>query len=193
MMKFFETIKIEKGEILNLKYHNLRLNKTINEIYKRKSDLDLKEFIKVPDLKSYRCKVIYDQEIRSVELTEYKERNFNSFKFINSNIEYRYKSVDREELNNLFEQRENYDDIIIVHDGLICDTTIANIAVYDGLKWFTPKKPLLFGTQRAKLLENKIITEKDIKIKDFKNLVSFAIMNALIGFREIKNAKFGDI
>jgi 4-amino-4-deoxychorismate lyase len=193
MMKFFETIKIEKGEILNLKYHNLRLNKTINDIYDKKSDLDLKEFINVPDLKSYRCKVIYDQEIRSVELTKYKERNFNSFKFINSNIEYRYKSVDREELNNLFEQRENYDDIIIVNDGLICDTTIANIAVYDGLKWFTPKKPLLFGTQRAKLLENKIITEKDIKIKDFKNLVSFAIMNALIGFREIKNAKFGDI
>jgi 4-amino-4-deoxychorismate lyase len=192
-MRFFETIKIEDGEILNLKYHNLRLNKTINEIYDKKSDLDLKEFINVPDLKSYRCKVIYDQEIRSVELTEYKERNFNSFKFIHSNIEYRYKSVDREELNNLFEQRGSYDDIIIVKDGLICDTTIANIAIYDGLKWFTPKKPLLFGTQRAKLLENKIITEKDIKIKDFKNMVSFAIMNALIGFKQIKNAKFGDI
>jgi len=76
---------------------------------------------------------------------------------------------------------------------LIRDTTIANIAVFDGLKWFTPKNPLLCGTQRAKLLENKIITEKDIKIKDFKNIVSFAIINALIGFREIKNAKFGDI
>jgi len=192
-MEFFETLKIENKKILNLKYHNLRLNKTIHDIYGKKSDFNLENFIQIPDKKNYRCKVIYDTTIKSKELIPYKPRVFNSFKLISSDIEYPYKSVDREELNNLFEKRTNYDDIIITKDGLLRDTTIANIAIYDGLKWFTPKKPLLFGTQRAKLLENKIITEKDIKIKDFKNIVSFAIMNALIGFREIKNAKFGDI
>ena len=192
-MGFFETLRIENKKILNLKYHNLRLNKTIFDIYGKKSDLNLEEFIKIPDSKSYRCKVIYDKKIQSIEFLDYKPKVFNSFKFINSNIEYPYKSIDREELNRLFEKRGEFDDIIITHDGLIRDTSIANIAVFNGLKWFTPKTPLLFGTQRAKLLENKIITEKDIKVKDFKSMVSFAIMNALIGFREIKNAKFGDI
>ncbi len=78
----------------------------------------------------------------------------------------------------------------MVKDSLVCDTSIANIAIYDGLKWYTPKKPLFYGTQRAKLLEDKIIVEKEIKVKDFKNIVSFAIMNALLGFRVVKDVQF---
>jgi 4-amino-4-deoxychorismate lyase len=90
-------------------------------------------------------------------------------------------------------QKELCDDILIVKDGLITDTSIANIAIYDGFKWITPKKPLLRGTQRAKLLKDKLIIEKDIKVKDMKNTVRFAIMNALLGFQEIKDIKFKGI
>jgi len=40
-MGFFETLRVEDGEILNLKYHNLRLNKTIHDIYSINSDFNL--------------------------------------------------------------------------------------------------------------------------------------------------------
>ena len=190
MSLFFETLKIENGKILNLEQHNIRLNRTINAIYRTKTELDLTHFVKVPDEKTYRCKVIYDENIKSVEFTPYKTRVFRTFKIIHSDINYPYKSVDRIELNNLFAQKGLCDDIVIVKNGLICDTSIANIAIFDGQQWITPKKPLLLGTQRAKLLKDKLIIEKDIKVKDMKNTARFAIMNALIGFQEIKDIKF---
>jgi 4-amino-4-deoxychorismate lyase len=190
MSPFFETLKIENGKILNLYYHNLRLNKTIYNMYGKKSDFNLEEFINIPDAKTYRCKVIYNTNLLSFELLPYKPKVFKSFKLIDSDIDYTYKSTDREELNKLFKLRNNCDDILIIKDGLLTDTSIANIAIFDGEQWFTPKKPLLFGTQRAKLLEDKIVVEKDIKVKDIKNIVNFAIMNALIGFHKIEDVKF---
>ena len=189
-MTYFETLKIENGEILNLFYHNLRLNKTIHDIHGRKSNFDLKKFINIPNYKTYRCKVIYSKEIEKIEFMPLKKRVFKSFKFLESDVEYPYKNTNRDKLNYLFDKRDKCDDIIIVKDGLITDSTIANIAIYDGLKWYTPKKPLLHGTQRAKLLKDKSIIEKDIKLKDMKNIVDFAIMNSLIGFYKIQNVRF---
>jgi len=190
MSLFFETIKIKNGDIFNLKYHNLRLNRTISDIFGIKTDFNLRDFIQTPnDNEMYRCKVIYSDKIESVSFELYKPRVFNSFKVIEHCILYPYKSVYREEIDKLYERREGCDDIILVKDGLVQDTSIANIAIYDGLKWYTPKTPLLQGTQRAKLLKNEIIIEKDIQIKYFKNIVSFAIINALLGFQEIKDAK----
>lgn len=190
MSLFFETIKINNGKIFNIKYHNLRLNFTIKEIFSKKSDIDLSDFIKAPDLKSHRCKVIYSDKIEKIILSSYKPKVFNSFKIIKSDIEYPFKSMDRSKLDAIFKKKENCDDIIIENDGLLRDTSIANIAIYDGLSWYTPSNPLLKGTMRSKLLENKIITEKEIKVKYIKNIVRFAIMNALVGFKEIKAVKF---
>ncbi len=190
MSPFFETIKIEDKKIQNLKYHNLRLNKTIKEIYNKKSDINLLDFINKLNTKPTRCKVIYDKEIKSITYEPYKKRVFNSFKIINSNIKYPYKSTNRDEIEKLFKQKDFCDDILITENKLLKDTSIANIAFYDGLRWLTPKEPLLCGTIRAKLLDEKKIIQRDIRVKDIKNMVSFAIMNSLIGFLEIKNSKF---
>ena len=192
MSLFFETIKIENGEILNLEEHNIRLNRTIYKNFLYSLDINLNDYIKVPDLKTYRCKVVYDKEIRTIDFIPYNQRVFRSFKIIHSDIVYPYKSLNRSELDKLFAQKGSCDDIVIVRDGFICDTSIANIAIYDGKSWVTPKKPLLLGTQRAKLLKDKLIVEKDIKVKDMKNTARFAIMNSLIGFKEIKDIKFED-
>jgi 4-amino-4-deoxychorismate lyase len=190
MSLFFETIKIENSKIQNLKYHNLRLNQTIKSVYKEDSDINLYHDINIPDNQAYRCKVIYSNKIEQITLMPYVKRKFNSFKIIKSDLEYPYKSTNRSEIDELFKKRGNCDDIIICKDGLLRDTSIANIALYDGETWYTPKNPLLKGTVREKLIKNKIITEKEIKVQYIKNIVSFAIMNALVGFQEIKTAKF---
>ncbi len=80
----------------------------------------------------------------------------------------------------------------MIKEGLLTDTSIANIAIYDGKQWITPKSPLLKGTFRAMMLEKQLLLEKDVKIKDIKNAQGFALMNALLGFYEIKGAKFID-
>ncbi len=189
MSLFFESIKILDGKIYNLKYHNQRVKKTLHDIYHVDKDIELDDFIKAPTKGLYKCKVVYSKTLQNISYSTYHPKEFKSFKLINSNIEYNYKSVNRDQIDNLFAKRENCDDIIIIQDNLIKDTSIANIALFDGLKWFTPKTPLLKGTQRDKLLEEKIVFEKDLKLKDLEKSTKFAIINAMIGFKQIKNFK----
>ncbi len=190
MSLFFETIKVKNSKIFNLKYHNNRLNNTIMQTFSKKTDFDLKDFINPPDDETlYRCKVIYDTNIKEVSFAPYKMRKFKSFICIKSDISYSLKSTDRNEFEELTKLNKEYDDIIIIKDDLITDTTIANIAIYDGLRWFTPKTPLLAGTLRASLIDKNLLKTKDFGKKELKSCVKIAIMNAMIGFYELKDIK----
>ena len=79
----------------------------------------------------------------------------------NNKICYSLKLTDRSQINRLLKQKGNYDDILIVKNGFITDTSISNIIFYNGSKWITPAAPLLKGTCRDKLLkEGLAYTEK---------------------------------
>ena len=95
-------------------------------------------------------------------------------------IDYTYKSTDREALNRLFACRGERDDILIVRRGLLTDTSIANIALFDGKDWFTPKLPLLRGTCRTALIDNGIIKEKDIRPEELSSYSFVRLFNAMI-------------
>jgi len=192
MSQFFETIKVQNGVIYNLPFHQQRLNYTIEKNFSQKSDISLKDFIYPPKTNLlYRCKVIYKHEIKSVDFYPYTPKIIKSFKIIHSDVKYPFKSTDRSSIDELFSKRDDLDEILIVDkNGFIKDTSIANIAIKkDGL-WFTPKNPLLKGTMREKFLEDNILIPKEIKLKDIENIDNFAIMNAMIGFVEIKKAIF---
>jgi 4-amino-4-deoxychorismate lyase len=183
-MELIETIKIEDGEIYNLEYHNRRCNKSRFELFNKKRPIDLKDYIKnFPKNGLFRCRILYNRDILSVEYIPYTIRESKTFKVVKSNIDYSYKYSNRDELDILKMSNNSYDDIIIERGGLLTDTTIANIAFFDGKEWITPKKPLLEGSLRAKLLDNKILVKKDIKIDSLKHFSHYALMNAMIGFR----------
>lgn len=183
---YFETIKCEDYEVFNLEYHNKRVINTIGK------NLNLQEYINPPSSQLQRCKVIYNEdEIIDVEYFLYKAKEFQSFKIIHNNyISYSKKYLNRSSLDELFAKKENCDDIIIVKNGMITDTTIANIAIFYENIWLTPKNPLLKGTTRARLLEKKEIFEKDITLDMLKKASKIALLNAMIGFYEVKEPKF---
>ncbi len=183
---FFETIKIEDGKIFNIEYHNQRAFNTIDKNFGIKKEIDLKNFINPPKSGLFRCKIVYDKDILDVKYYPYKPRVIKSLKVVYSNIDYSFKYLNRDELNSLFEKRDGCDDILIVKDGFVTDTSIANIAFFDGNRWITPRKPLLKGTTRERLLKERKIFEEDIRIEDIKRFKKFAIMNAMVGFVEIK-------
>ncbi len=189
-MTFFETLKVTHGEIENLFFHNQRLNHTIKENFGIDAKIDLSEHVQQEDLGLERCKVIYGKSIKEIQFFPLTSRIFQSFKVLETNIAYNFKNVDREGITSLFSQKGTCDDIIMIKDGLVTDTSIANIAIYDGQKWITPKKPLLKGTFRESMLEKQLLLEKDVKIEDIKNARRFALMNALIGFYEVEGVKF---
>jgi 4-amino-4-deoxychorismate lyase len=181
-MKYFETIKCEDKEVLNLIFHKLRISNTIGK------NIDLNEYIYPLNSKLLKCKVIYNEdEILDVSYVEYKKREIKSFKIVhNDEIEYSKKYLNRNALDKLFSQKEKADEIIIVKNGFITDTSIANIAIHDGANWFTPKKPLLNGTSRQRHLILENIFEKDISLDELKSAKKIALMNAMIDFDIIK-------
>ena len=99
-------------------------------------------------------------------------------------IDYACKSTDRSALNRLFARRGAYDDILIVRRHLLTDTSIANIALFDGSHWHTPQHPLLKGTKRAELLDKGILTEKDIRMEELPAYSTIRLFNAMIDWGE---------
>lgn len=188
MCRFIETIRIERGKIHNLQYHNKRLNDTRKTFWKGCSLIDLSEYIRIEYSEMpVKCRVIYGEKVEDITYAPYVIRPVNSLQLIYSDtIEYVYKSIDREGINTLFSQRGTQDDILIIKNGLITDTSIANIALYDGKTWCTPKNPLLKGTKRAELLSRNVITEKEIKQEALFGYSQIAFFNAMIDFGQIK-------
>lgn len=123
-------------------------------------------------------------------LFSYKTRKFRNFKILKSDVNYERKFLDRSALDEIFAQRDANDDVLIEKNGILTDTTIANIAILQNDIRITPKNPLLKGTTRQRLLNNSFLIERNFGIKELLNAQSFAILNAMIDFLEIKNAKF---
>lgn len=189
MCRFIETIRIDNGEIRNLPYHNRRLNETRSHFWQGSSLLQLEDYLKpVQGSEVFKARVVYGETgIEEVSYAAYTMRCVQSLAIIQSDtIDYTYKSTDREALNHLFAQRGTCDDILIVKQGLLTDTSIANIALYDGNYWYTPKQPLLGGTKRAQLLEESILQENEIRLEDLSSFSAIRLFNAMINWGELE-------
>lgn len=156
---FVETIRIEKGRIHNLPYHNARMNRTRRELFGAREEIDLAGYIHPgPHQERTKCRVEYTREVLKVEYVPYRMRPVHSLRLVTCDeIDYSYKSTDRQCLNDLFAQRAGHDDILIIRDGLLTDTSICNVALWNGASWITPARPLLCGTMRAYLLDKGLV------------------------------------
>ncbi len=184
MSKFFETIRIEDGQVCNIKWHQKRYERTVSHFGGKKLFL-LAELIDAPDDKGlFRCKLIYTpKEIVDINYFPYKKRSISSLRLVEADdIDYSYKYFDRSGLDALFAKREECDEVLIVKKGLICDTTIANVAFFDGREWITPASPLLEGTTRARYIEEKKIVPKEITPRMLGSFTKIALLNAMIDF-----------
>lgn len=197
----FETIKIEKSRVINLRFHKWRIEFSLTDFGSEiKFDLDkmieaeLAKFMSLNTLNLgiLKAKLIYNAlgEFEFCEISPYTLRNFHSFKLINIDFSYGKKLIDRSSIDRVFAKRQNCDEILMIKDGLLTDTSIANIAIFDGSKWLTPKYPLLKGTTRQRLLECGLLEEASISVDMLKFERKFAVMNAVMGFREIDGVKF---
>ena len=182
-----ETIKCEDGSIANLVYHQQRCDKSRKELYSTTNSLDLKSVIIPPKSGLYRCRVIYAKNIQSIEYIPYQEKEIQRIKIVSSSLDYHLKYANREKLSMLLSKHDNIDDILIEKDGYLTDTSIANIAFYNGEQWVTPTEPLLKGTMRQKLLDEGFLQTRDIKKEDLIHYSQVALTNAMIGFKILKN------
>ena len=186
MNKLLETIKIDNGKVCHLSYHQQRCDYSLRQCGKN-TIYNLQNIIKPPQNKIFRCRIIYDDTTVDISYHTYLQTPVSSLKLIFSDIEYPLKFADRYELDQLYKQRGAADDVLIVKNNFLTDTTRANIALFDGDKWFTPKSPLLFGTTRQRLLKEGKIFPRNIHVNDLHKFTKIAVMNALVGFHVVKN------
>ena len=189
---FLETIKILDGEIFNIDYHQKRYENVLSS-FGVKDIQDLKEFIKPPKDGIYRCRLVYSIVNSNIEVSyhKYKKREISSLKLVYDNdIDYSKKYSERNDIDRLYKLRDKCDEILIVKNNLVADTSIANIAFYDNGVWLTPKQPLLKGTTRQRYLDNGKIIEADIFIEDINKYSKVALLNAMIDFDIISNISF---
>jgi 4-amino-4-deoxychorismate lyase len=175
------------GAILNREYHSLRFKQSYQNFYWKRPEFDLFEGIEIPHNHKngrFKLRISYNQNDKNHTLQPYQERRINSLKIVhNDAIDYALKFEDRSLLNSLFEKRMQCDDILIVKNGWLTDSLYANLSLWDGQKWYTPKTCLLKGTKRMKLLETKEIQEASLQLKDLKKFIGFQLINAMLDFR----------
>jgi 4-amino-4-deoxychorismate lyase len=80
------------------------------------------------------------------------------------------------------EERGVGDDILIIRQGLITDTSYCNILFFDGVRWVTPDEPLLRGTKRTALIEHGNVFPLRIAYGDLNYFSHFMLVNALLDF-----------
>ena len=186
---FLETIKAQDGKLFHLEYHQKRYESVLASLGVTHFQ-NLQLFLNPPKQGLYRCRVLYSTDSIEVTYHSYTKRSIQKLKLVyDDKIEYDKKYADRSKLDELFSLKEVADDILIIKDNLVTDTSIANIAFFDGEKWLTPKKPLLKGTTRERLLENSIIYEADIYVDDLQKYTKVALLNAMIDFDIISEDK----
>jgi 4-amino-4-deoxychorismate lyase len=186
MSLLIETIKVVDGKFCNLFHHEQRMIRSLEMLCGVEVDIILDEFlqeIKTPQAGIFKCRIIYDDQTKEVEFIPYKIRLVNKLKIVeNDRINYEFKYVDRKQIDKLFEEREECDDILIIKKGEVTDASHANIVFKRNNDWITPWSPLLKGTMRQKLIEeSKIIPEK-ILLEDIATFKSFKLINAMLEF-----------
>ena len=184
MCRLIETIRILDGKAENIFWHNYRFNASRLELFGQTGKIDLSTRVMVPEEYSkgeVKCRLIYGASIESVEFEFYSFRQVKSLKIlIDNEIDYSHKYLDRSTIQSLFSRKEDKDDVLIVKNGFVTDSSYCNLAFWDGKKFHTPSTALLKGTKRYKYLSENILTEKEIRIDDLKNFQEIHVINAFM-------------
>ena len=187
MCRLVETICLKDGKLLNIFYHNKRFNETRKKLFNTTDFIDLEKIIKIERglyYKTYKVRVLYRNQIEEVQFLPYELTQKRTLKILHCDeVEYSYKYEDRSQLDRLFGNRGECDDILIIKKGFITDSYIANIVFFDGDKWITPSTPLLKGTKRQYLIDNGIVREEELKLKDLRLFKGFYLINAFFDLK----------
>ena len=89
--------------------------------------------------------------------------------------------------------KDEDDDILIVKNGLITDSSFCNIIFKNEEGLFTPLNPLLKGTKRQYLLDKNIIKEREIYLQNLNEYNEVILINAMIDIEDNINLKVENI
>jgi len=195
MKKFIESMRMYNGEVSLIELHQRRFDLTRLAHFGRLPRIDLAEAIAAflseqPTLKAqvlYKLRVVYDREIASIVAEPYERRDITSVALVSApNLDYRFKYADRSALDLLRGQVPAGAEPLIVQDGLITDAIYANVCLFDGANWLTPKTPLLAGVARQAAIAAGALTDATLTASDFeaRRFTKLKLINCMNRFHE---------
>jgi 4-amino-4-deoxychorismate lyase len=196
MYPFFETIRYKNGILENVSYHQARINRTLRALGGN-TPIQLDKIQLVQDFEKdivYKIKCLYNLEgALHIEKEIYNKKIIKNVSIhLAAQEEYQFKYTDRTWLNEALKKRGT-DEIIIVQNNIIKDGNYANLVLFNGIEWHTPKNPLLLGTQRTRLIDENKIIEKVITLSDLANYTTLKYINAMMLWEESPEIEIGQI
>ncbi len=188
MYQFFESIKIEDQKIFLLDLHQKRVDDTFSHFGKERS-INLGEIYKTLEHDEdglFKLRISYDlQRNFKTQMVPYAIPEIEDFQLMeNDTLDYSFKFEDRSELMNM-KTKAKAEEIIIVKDSRITDTSFSNLLFLKGKEWFTPAAFLLNGVQRQHLLKTQKIKEAEITLHNLKEYSHFQVINAMNDFDDM--------
>ncbi|MBG0782083.1 MAG: aminotransferase class IV [Bacteroidales bacterium] len=183
-----ESILLIDGQFPLLDYHQARMDYATENLFGIYVKPSLRDWINAhpyPVRGKYKCRILYGKRMQQPNYQVYYYKPVKKLQLIKANrLSYKLKFTDRAALNYLHQLKREADDVLIVQNDLITDTTYCNIAFRYGNEWFTPANPLLKGVQRAFLLDQGLLKAADLKVSDLRHFSHFKCFNAMIGWEE---------
>lgn len=182
MSQFIESIKVENQKTHLLDLHQDRVNRTF-AYFGHENPIDLKEIFQ--DLKHdenglYKLRIVYNlQRQFRTQMVPYAFPQIQDFQLVENNLyDYSFKFEDRKEIEKM-KSKAYAEEIIIVKNNHITDSSSANLLFLKDKQWYTPNTYLLNGVQRQHLLQTKKIKEIDITLQNIKEFTHFQIINSM--------------
>jgi 4-amino-4-deoxychorismate lyase len=184
-MQLIETIRVCRGRLESVAWHDERFRRSQYDLFGVREARSLQELVSLPPGLGkgvYKCRILYDREVRRVEFLSYRPRRVRSLRLVEDDeIAYGYKFADRSVFDKLL-RNNPFDDVLIVKNGRLTDASYANLAFFDGEKWLTPAEPLLPGTKRAKLIAAGTLHVEDLRPSDLWHFQGCRLINAMLVF-----------
>ena len=188
MSLLFETILVKNGLPYFLDWHEARMNQSRKDLLYSRNKIKLKAVDLIGtklDNKVYKLRISYSKEIEKIELFPYQRKEIITLKKVFCDeINYTYKYEDRSKIKDLLAKKNGCDDIIIIKQGLVTDTSFSNLAFYDGSTWVVSSQYLLNGTRRQRLILEGKVKVKDIRADDINHYEKCSLINSMLDLEE---------
>ena len=197
MYPLFESIKVVDGKIQNVDWHEERYARSYEVMYSKRPLTQMISHVEIPEAARegiYKLRISYNDRYKKIEFEPYKLKEIKTLKpLLLDNLDYGLKYTDRSALQAAYEQREDCDDVLIIKDGLVTDSSYANILLHDGKQWITPSTPLLGGTARARLIAEGVVEEREVTLGQLHSFECFKLVNALRDFDVVEQSDISNI
>lgn len=183
-----ETILLQHGRYCRLYWHQMRIRMSLARLGTQPR-WHLHELLPDPaqQLDPARVRLQYSPRgIESLNILPHEPRQWHRLDLAEIPRAYQYglKYADRSGLQQLLCAQPLADDILLMHQGSLLDTSCANIALQIQGHWLTPARPLLPGTTRAHLIATGLIEPADLRVDDLAAATQIALFNALRGWQQ---------